>query len=162
MFSVIHRHAIFDWGIDTNDEVITLTVHSQSLPWSLQWQFGLFTAWSADWLQHSQVFTVVELIPALLTEPSGLQTSTNQPLVSTQFVVFSSWPAFNKLKLPFRLSPQSPSAGKKNSWTECTWFFSNVLHLHLWISKFSSLYCIIPCKEVNAVCFLTGLIRYPE
>lgn len=76
------------------------------------------------------VFTVVELIPALLTEPSGLQTSANWPLVSTQFVaVFCSWTASNKLKLPSLCSLQSPSAGKKNAWME-----SHLIHFKCFVS----------------------------
>lgn len=49
------------------------------------------------------VFTVVELTPALLTEPSGLQTSANQPLVSTQFV--GCWSGAEDSFLPSSLSP---------------------------------------------------------
>lgn len=144
MFSATHRRAIawhrfllwprHKWWGDHVD--CTLTVNSTKPPVAIQSVYCL-----KCWLIAALLlFTVVEPIPALLTEPSGLQTSANQPLVSTQFVtVFSSWPASNKLKLPSLLSLQSPSAGKKTAWTECAWFISNVLNLYLWISNFSSL-----------------------
>lgn len=106
------------------------------------------------------VFTVVEMIPALLTEPSGLQPSANQPsanqpLVSTQIVsVFSAWPASNKLKLPSLLSP-SAGKKKKTAQTECAWFISNVLYLSEFLAL---LHCIqFACKKLNTVCLLTGL-----
>lgn len=136
LYTTVPFHGtVFYCGLDTNDEAITLTVlatTSTQLPVAI-WSVYCLKCWLITALS---VFTVVELIPALLTDPSGLQASASQPLVSTQLVaVFGSWPASNKLKLPSLLS--LPSAGKKNAWTECTWFISNVLYLHLWISIFS-------------------------
>lgn len=139
-----------------------MTVRSRSIPQSppvATWSVYCLKCWLIALLS---VFTVVAPIPELLTEPSGLQFSASQPLVSTQFVaVFSCWPASKKPKIlsPVPLRRQKKKKKKKAAWTECIWFTSNVFYLLFWIFQ-PFFHCIVlACKEWNTVCLLTGLCK---
>lgn len=164
MFSAAHHRAIpwhstllwrrhKWWGDHYN---CTLTVTSTKPPVAI-WSVYCLECWLIAALS---VFTVEELNPALLTEPSGLQISANQPLVSTQFVaVFSSWPASNKLKfLPSSLSSptlrrQKKKMPERNALDSFQMFCISIFEFPTF------LHCIVlACKEVNTVCLLMGLI----
>lgn len=148
MFSAVHHHAIpwhsillwprHKWRDDHYNCALTIT---PTKPPVAIWSVYCLKCWLIAALS---MFTVVELNPALLTKWTPDLWKTSLWWAFSLLLFLQLLTSIQQTEASFPPLSPVPLRGqkKKNAWTECTWFISNVLYLHLWISNFSSLYHI--------------------